>query len=56
MLAQRRAVFVFADRVSEFYAGSTPKQPADEQDASGFAKLRAEWARRRGLPLGVLEG
>jgi hypothetical protein len=40
-------VFGFADRVSDFYAACSPKQPSADDDA-GFAKFRAEWARRRG--------
>ena len=43
----RAAVFGFADRVSDFYAACSPKQPAAE-DAAGYAKFMAEWARRRG--------
>ena len=37
----------FADDVSAFYAACAPKQPAAE-DAAGFRKVQAEWARRRG--------
>jgi hypothetical protein len=47
----RAAVFGFADRVSEFYAACSPKQPS-EDDAAGFTKFKAEWKRRRGLELG----
>jgi hypothetical protein len=43
----RAAVFGFADCVSDFYAACSPKQPSAD-DAAGFAKFRAEWARRRG--------
>ena len=51
----RSAVFEFADRVSEFYAGAAAKQPTDEEDRMGFAKFAVEWERRRGRPLGSLE-
>lgn len=44
----REAVFAFADRVSEFFAACSPKQP-DPDDANGFAAFVAEWERRRGL-------
>jgi hypothetical protein len=47
----RTAVFAFADRVSEFYAVSSPKEPSGE-DAAGFKKFKAEWERRRGVQLG----
>jgi hypothetical protein len=47
----RAAVVGFADRVSEFYAACSPKQPSDE-DFAGFTKFRAEWERRRGQGLG----
>ena len=43
----REAVFAFADRVSEFYAASSPKQ-LDEADAAGFKNFQDEWSRRRG--------
>ena len=43
----RAAVFGFADRVADFYAACSPKQPATE-DAAGYAKFVAEWERRRG--------
>ena len=43
------AVFEFADRVSEFYAASSPKQPSSV-DQAGFQQFTAEWARRRGEP------
>jgi hypothetical protein len=46
----RAAVFEFADRVSEFYAASSAKQPSND-DEPGFRKFTAEWARRRGEPL-----
>ena len=46
--AWRGAVFDFADQVSTFYAGSSPKQLYDEEDAKGFRKFSAEWTRRRG--------
>jgi len=49
------AIFGFADRVSEFFAASTPKQPHDEVDTAGFRKFMAEWARRRGKQLGVID-
>lgn len=48
----RAAVFGFADRVSDFYAASPPKQP-DDEDAAGFAKFVAEWERRRGERTGL---
>jgi hypothetical protein len=47
----RAAVFEFADRVSEFYAACSDKQPS-EDDAAGFIKFKAEWERRRGAALG----
>src|SRR5579883_2977322 len=49
----RAAVFSFADRVSEFYAACSPKQPSDEKDSSGLRKFTAEWCRRRGQRLAV---
>ena len=42
----RAAVFGFADRVSDFYAACSPKQPSAD-DTAGFAKFLAEWKRRR---------
>jgi hypothetical protein len=48
----RAAVYNFADRVSEFYASCSPKQPS-EGDAQGFRKFAAEWERRRGKRLDV---
>jgi hypothetical protein len=47
----RGAVFGFADRVSEFYAYCSEKQPSPD-DAAGFKKFMAEWERRRGQPFG----
>jgi hypothetical protein len=47
----RAAVFDFADRVSAFYAASSPKEPAPE-DGAGFRRFAAEWERRRGERLG----
>jgi hypothetical protein len=38
----RAVVFGFADRVSEFYAACSPKQPSQE-DTAGFGKFKAEW-------------
>jgi hypothetical protein len=49
-----RAVFGFVDTVSTFYAMSPERQPSTE-DAPGFRKFQAEWARRRGKPLGLVE-
>lgn len=49
----RAAVFEFADRVSDFYASCSPKQPAAD-DAAGFAKFTAEWERRRGRRTGLI--
>jgi hypothetical protein len=46
-------VFGFADRVAEFYAACSPKEPSDPEDAKGLRKFAAEWARRRGKPLGL---
>lgn len=46
-------VFEFADRVAEFYAACSPKQPYEEDDAKGLRKFAAEWGRRRGQQLGV---
>jgi len=43
----RRAVYEFADVVREFYDHSLPKTPADETESAGFAKMMAEWSRRR---------
>ena len=40
-------MFAFADRVSEFYAACSPKQPTGD-DAAGFKKFQLEWERRRG--------
>ena len=37
----------FSDAVYQFYARSLPKTPGDETDSAGFAKLMAEWNRRR---------
>ncbi len=51
----RAAVFGFADRVSEFYAACSPKQPS-EDDAAGFMRFKAEWERRRGVGLGRTNG
>jgi len=48
----RAAVFRFADRVSEFYAAYSSKQPFSKDDASGFVKFKAEWERRRGVGFG----
>jgi hypothetical protein len=50
----RAAVFTFADKVSEFYAACSPKQPYDEEDVKGFRKFAAEWERRRGKKLDVI--
>lgn len=47
----REAVFAFADKVSELYAASSPKEPSYE-DSSGFEKFKMEWKRRRGQPIG----
>lgn len=47
----RGAVLRFADRVSEFYAACSPKQPTEE-DAPGLKKFLAEWQRRRAQPFG----
>lgn len=44
----RAAVFGFADKVSEFYAACSPKEPYEEEDAQGFRKFADEWLRRRG--------
>jgi hypothetical protein len=41
------AVFGFADRVTDFYAACSPKQPAADAVA-GFTKFASEWERRRG--------
>ncbi len=49
----RAAVFAFADRVSEFYAACSSKQPS-EDDAAGFKKFQVEWERRRGAALGTM--
>jgi hypothetical protein len=51
----RSSVFSFADRVSDFYASCTPKQPAVD-DRAGFAKFAAEWERRRGAQTGLTNG
>jgi hypothetical protein len=47
----RTAVFAFADRVSEFYESSSPKEYPDD-DAAGYLKFLDEWQRRRGKSLG----
>ncbi len=51
--AWRTAVYGFADEVSEFYSTALSKHPGDEEDAKGFRKFAAEWARRRGKKLDV---
>jgi hypothetical protein len=48
----RAAVFEFADKVAEYYAVCSPKQPYDEEDDKGFRKFAVEWERRRGMRLG----
>ena len=40
-----RAVCEFSDAVQAFYAGASPKEPADDID--GFQKFLSEWSRRR---------
>jgi hypothetical protein len=49
----RAAVFSFADKVAEFYAACSPKEPYEEEDAKGLRKFAAEWGRRRGQALAV---
>ena len=51
----RAAVFGFADRVSQYYAACSPKEPS-EDDAPGFLKFKAEWERRRGAEFGITKG
>ena len=43
----RNAVITFSDTVQAFYDQSLPKTPGDSTDSAGFAKLLAEWNRRR---------
>lgn len=43
----RQTVHIFSDAVRAFYDRSLPKTPADEVDADGFARMMAEWTRRR---------
>jgi hypothetical protein len=40
-----RAVCEFSDAVQAFYAGASPKEPADDVD--GFQKFLSEWSWRR---------
>jgi hypothetical protein len=47
------AVFAFADRVSEFYAACSPKEPFGPEETAGVRKFAAEWVRRRGTPLSL---
>jgi len=48
----RNTVISFADCISDFYAGSSPKKPFDKLEAAGFKRFQSEWERRRGRPLG----
>jgi len=45
----RQAINHFSDCVRAFYDDSLPKTPNDD-DAAGFAKMMAEWDRRRSQP------
>jgi hypothetical protein len=45
----KRAVCGFSDAVEAFYAGSSPKQAADDFERRSFSKFKAEWSRRRML-------
>lgn len=47
----QRAVFGFADQVAAFYRSAPPRQTPDEIEASGWASVQAEWARRRRRPM-----
>ena len=44
---RRQAIIEFSDAARSFYDRSHPKNPADDTDSAGFAKLLAEWDRRR---------
>jgi hypothetical protein len=43
----RQAVNAFSDAVRSFYDHSLPKTPTNDMDSAGFAKMMAEWNRRR---------
>ncbi|MGN6547172.1 MAG: hypothetical protein ACTHK7_19120 [Aureliella sp.] len=43
----QQAVNDFSDAVRSFYDLADPKTPSGETDSAGFAKLMAEWDRRR---------
>lgn len=43
----RRAVREFSDAVQAFYEASSPKDPENDWEQSGFRKFRSEWSRRR---------
>jgi len=43
----RNVINEFSDLVRNFYDHSLPKRPADDTDSAGFAKMMAEWNRRR---------
>jgi hypothetical protein len=43
----KSAVKSFSDEVQNFYEASKPKEPSDEVASKGFAKMLAEWKRRR---------
>jgi len=45
----RQAISQFSDCVRSFYDDSLPKTPSND-DAAGFAKMMAEWDRRRSQP------
>ena len=43
----RFATCEFSDAVRQFYEDSLPKTPANDEESAGFAKMMAEWNRRR---------
>jgi hypothetical protein len=43
----RNAVCGFCDAVRDFYAASSPKEPADADEQRGFELFLSEWSRRR---------
>ena len=45
----KKAVCAFSDSVRAFYAASSPKEPEDDCEQSGFRAFLSEWSRRRSL-------
>lgn len=43
----RHATNDFSDVVRQFYDNSLPKTPSSDEESQGFAKMMAEWNRRR---------